>query len=92
MPALRRVRAPALAQALTEGAVLAGYRFDRYRSAGEDGKKRVGFTGGIVREVDDATASQLWVGKGSAPGAPTGPAPKGRPTGPPPGAPTGPGQ
>jgi len=32
-PSLRRVRAPAAAQALAEGVVLAGYRFDRYQAA-----------------------------------------------------------
>jgi leucyl aminopeptidase len=30
-PSLRRVRVPAVAQALTEGAVLSSYRFERYR-------------------------------------------------------------
>ncbi|MHC4422847.1 MAG: leucyl aminopeptidase family protein, partial [Planctomycetota bacterium] len=34
--ALRRVRAPAAAQALTEGAILGGYRFDAYKEKGED--------------------------------------------------------
>ena len=39
-PASRRLRVPALVQALAEGAVLAGYRFDRYRSASEDARRR----------------------------------------------------
>jgi hypothetical protein len=65
-----------------------------FEQDGKDGKKRVGFTGGEVQEVDDATSRQLWAGKASAPpsGPPTAAGPKGRPTGPPPGAPTGPGQ
>ena len=65
-----------------------------FEQEGKDGKKRVGFTGGTVQEVDDGTYRQLWAGKASASpsGSPTGPSPKGRPTGPPPGAPTGPGQ
>ncbi len=39
-PALRRVRPPAVAQALAEGAVLAAYRFDRYQGVREDGEPR----------------------------------------------------
>src|SRR5262249_23682178 len=40
-PATRRLRAPALVQALAEGAVLAGYRFDRYKSTGDEPRRRV---------------------------------------------------
>ncbi len=36
VPSARRVRGPALAQALAEGAVLAAYRFDRYRKRPEN--------------------------------------------------------
>ena len=36
VPALRRVKAPAAAQALAEGAVLGGYRFDEYKEPGEE--------------------------------------------------------
>jgi leucyl aminopeptidase len=36
VPRLRRVRAIAAAQALAEGAVLASYRFDRYKKPGDD--------------------------------------------------------
>ncbi len=36
VPRLRRVRAAAAAQALAEGVVLAGYRFDRYKRPSED--------------------------------------------------------
>jgi hypothetical protein len=64
-----------------------------FEQEGKDGRKRVGYTGGDVQEVDDATYRQLWAGKSSAPPAgPPGASQKGRPTGPPPGAPTGPGQ
>lgn len=35
-PTTRRVRAPAAAQALAEGAVLAGYRFDAYKEKAKD--------------------------------------------------------
>jgi leucyl aminopeptidase len=54
-PALRRVRAAALAQALVEGAVLAGYRFDRYRSAGagdDRGKRVAGLAIALERAAD----------------------------------------
>ena len=67
-----------------------------FEQEGKDGKKQVGFTGGKVEEVDDATYQQLWSGKGGhePPAAPpTGPnKAAGRPSsgGPPPGAPTGP--
>jgi hypothetical protein len=64
-----------------------------FETEGKDGKKQVGYTGGKVEEVDDATYKDLFAGKksGSAPsGPPTGPNSGGRPTGAPPGAPTGP--
>jgi leucyl aminopeptidase len=52
-PATRRLRIPVLAQALAEGAVLAGYRFDRYRAAGEDARRRVSsFSVAIERTAD----------------------------------------
>lgn len=37
VPRLRRIKTPASAQALAEGAVLGGYRFDRHRAAQKDG-------------------------------------------------------
>ncbi|VTR94836.1 unnamed protein product [Gemmata massiliana] len=69
-----------------------------FEQEGKDGKKNVGYTGGLVEEVDDATYKQLLAGKsnktppagGPPAGAPAGAGAKGRPTGPPPGAPTGP--
>jgi hypothetical protein len=58
-----------------------------FEQDGKDGLKRVGFTGGNVQDVDEATSRQLWTGK-PTPAQATG----GRPTGIPQGAPTGPGQ
>jgi leucyl aminopeptidase len=52
-PPIRRLRAPALVQALTEGATLAAYRFDKYRSAGDEPRKKVeGLTLAIERAAD----------------------------------------
>jgi hypothetical protein len=56
-----------------------------FEQDGKDGLKRVGYTGGTVEEVDDATAQQLWAGKGAS-----GPPGDGRPTGRPIGAPVAP--
>jgi hypothetical protein len=65
-----------------------------FEQQGKDGTKQVGFTGGDVQDVDDATYQQLWTGKGPSepPAAPpsTTTGPRGRATGRPPGAPTGP--
>jgi leucyl aminopeptidase len=41
VPALRKLRPAAVAQALAEGAVLAGYRFDTYARGGDDTPGRV---------------------------------------------------
>ncbi len=66
-----------------------------FEAEGKDGKKQVGFTGGKVEEVDDATYQQYWSGKGGSE-RPSGPPagapgdPGGRPKGRPAGAPTGP--
>lgn len=64
-----------------------------FEQDGVGGKKQVGFTGGRVEEVDDATYAQLWAGKiGSSPAGQPGSKDAGRPTGgPPAGAPKGPG-
>jgi hypothetical protein len=65
-----------------------------FEAVGKDGKKQVGFTGGKVEEVDDATYQKYWSGKGGAepPAGPPAGGGAGRPRGggPPPGAPTGP--
>ena len=65
-----------------------------FEQEGVNGKKQVGFTGGRVDEVDDATYNQLWAGKISSTPAveatgKEGSRPKG---GAPMGAPKGPGQ
>jgi hypothetical protein len=59
-----------------------------FEQDGKDGKKRVGYTGGKVEEVDDATSQQLYAGKSKPAAGDTrgGGRPMGRPTG----APTGP--
>jgi hypothetical protein len=65
-----------------------------FEAEGKDGKKQVGFTGGKVEDVDDATYQQYWSGKGGrapASGGPPGGKESGRPKGGrPAGAPTGP--
>lgn len=71
-----------------------------FEQDGANGKRRVGFTGGKVEEVDDATYKLMLAGKAGSTG-PSGP-PAGTPGGkdagrpkgggPPPGAPTGPGK
>jgi hypothetical protein len=71
-----------------------------FEQEGKEGKRAVGYTGGNVEQVDEATWKDLLAGKGpkSPPaagptGAPAGGKDAGRPgAGPPPGAPTGPGQ
>ena len=76
-----------------------------FETAGKDGKKQVGFTGGKVEDCDDARYKELLAGKdSSAPGAgpaagggtvpgggtrPGGGRPAGAPTGPPGGSPGG---
>ncbi len=64
-PASRRLRPPALAQALAEGAALAGYRFDRYRTANEEERKRVTAFQIVVERAGDLRAARA----GAAPGA-----------------------
>jgi len=63
-----------------------------FEQEGKDGKKQVGFTGGRVDTVDDATYQQLWSGRGSPrpADAPTAGVRPGPPKGVPAGAPTGP--
>lgn len=59
-----------------------------FEQDGVAGKKQVGFTGGKIEEVDDATAAQLWTGKrpdagaGGADGRPGKGGPAGAPKGP----------
>ena len=66
-----------------------------FEQDGVGGKKEVGYTGGKVEEVDDATYTQLWSGKKPTTGGvvPPGSKEAGRPiSGAPAGAPKGPGQ
>jgi leucyl aminopeptidase len=58
LPHLRRVKTAALAQALAEGAVLGGYRFDRYRSRNKkDDRGRVGHVA-LLAERAEARAAR----------------------------------
>jgi leucyl aminopeptidase len=57
-PASRRLRGPALAQALAEGAALAGYRFDRYRTANEEARKRVAAFEIAIERAGDLRAAR----------------------------------
>jgi hypothetical protein len=63
-----------------------------FEQDGQAGKKQVGFTGGRVEEVEDATYDKLWAGGETPSASPSATsASKGsRPVGIPPGAPTGP--
>jgi hypothetical protein len=61
-----------------------------FEQDGKDGKKQVGYTGGKVEEVDDATAQGLFSSKQAPPSQASGSKSGGRPTGRPEGAPTGP--
>jgi hypothetical protein len=60
-----------------------------FEQAGKDGKKQVGYTGGKIEDVDDATYAQLWAPKGKPKGGPAEQGGRGR-GGRPEGAPVGP--
>lgn len=64
-PAGRRLRAPAVAQALTEGAVLAGYRFDRYKKPVEDQNGNVTSVTVSVERSGDVRAARVAAGQGT---------------------------
>jgi leucyl aminopeptidase len=64
-PATRRLRLPALAQALAEGAVLAGYRFDRHRAANEEGRRRVESLHIAIERAADARAARAAAATGA---------------------------
>jgi leucyl aminopeptidase len=55
VPSLRRVRGAVAARAIAEGAVLAGYRFDAFREAGEDGPHPLR---GVAIVLEDAAAAR----------------------------------
>jgi leucyl aminopeptidase len=56
VPGLRRLRAPAVARAFAEGAVLAGYRFDAFREKSEDAPRPLQ---SLRLVCDDAEAARL---------------------------------
>jgi len=64
-PATRRLRLPALVQALVEGAVLAGYRFDRHRTANEDGRRQVDALHVAIDRAADARAARAAAATGA---------------------------
>jgi leucyl aminopeptidase len=64
-PPTRRLRLPALVQALVEGAVLAGYRFDRYRSAGDEPRRRVGAFAVAIERAPDLRAARAAAAAGA---------------------------
>jgi len=57
-PGLRRVRAAAMAQAMAEGAILSGYRFDRYRSRPEEEPGEVGSVALLLEKGADLRAAR----------------------------------
>ena len=57
-PAWRRVRLAVVAQAMAEGAVLSGYRFDRYRSRREDEPGEVASVAILVEKGVDLRAAR----------------------------------
>jgi len=64
-PAVRRPRPPALVQALVEGAVLASYRFDRYRRGDEDGKRRLAGLAVALERAADVRAARAAAATGA---------------------------
>ncbi|HBZ70720.1 MAG TPA: leucyl aminopeptidase, partial [Deltaproteobacteria bacterium] len=54
-PFVRRLRPPALGQALSEGAILAGYRYDAYHTRNEDGR---GVVSSVALVFDGAAAAR----------------------------------
>ncbi len=67
-PATRRLRAPALCQALAEGAVLGHYRFDRYQKSGREngGKGPVGKLEIHLEKSGDLRGARAGVQRGVA--------------------------
>jgi leucyl aminopeptidase len=63
-PALRRVRAPAAARALAEGAVLGGYRFDAYRRDGDDAPGQVESATLLLERAGELRAARAAVREG----------------------------
>jgi len=61
---LRRVKAPAAAQALAEGAILGGYRFDGYKSSTEDESSPVAAVQLSFERAADARAARVAAKRG----------------------------
>jgi leucyl aminopeptidase len=57
-PGLRRLRVAAMAQAMAEGAILSGYRFDRYRSRSDDATGEVRSVAILFEKGADLRASR----------------------------------
>ena len=64
VPALRRMRPPAQAQALAEGAVLAGYRFDRYKTKREEVPAEIASFTLLFERADELRAARQAAGCG----------------------------
>ncbi len=64
VPALRRLRPPAQAQALAEGAVLAGYRFDRYKTKREEVPAEIASFTLLFERTDELRAARQAAGCG----------------------------
>jgi leucyl aminopeptidase len=64
VPNLRRVRAPAAAQAMAEGAVLASYRFDRHREPREEEPGQVSSVGLSFERASDLRPARAAAAKG----------------------------
>jgi leucyl aminopeptidase len=64
VPALRRVRPAAAAQALAEGAVLGGYRFDAYRKDGDDAPGEVASIALLFERAGDLREARAGVRAG----------------------------
>ncbi len=65
VPGLRRVKAPAAAQALAEGAILGGYRFDHYKTPGEEPPGEVGAFQLSFERASDSRGAKAGAGRGT---------------------------
>lgn len=65
-PSSRRLRLPALVQALVEGAVLGNYRFDRHRSPNDEGRRRVEALDVAIERAADLRAARSAATTGAA--------------------------
>ncbi|MDJ0849800.1 MAG: leucyl aminopeptidase [Myxococcota bacterium] len=65
MPGLRRVKPPLAGQALAEGALLGGYRFDEYKTPGEDPPGEVAAFQICFERAPDARAARAGARRGT---------------------------